>query len=202
MDEPWSVFLIVGLCGMLFMVYRSYAQFVGQHRSLSEIYELTREMGDASRDGTLPDVLLGRVRELLQAEYATLWLPAQGRYPELLLSAQVNAPGLLDVGNTPQVLRDRPPSPGATVVVGAQVGRPELRALVKDSGSRTRSWSHSGPGSAVIGLLEVTGRLGDRCPSSGWRMCGCWRRWPRRRRSRSRTRAWSTGCGSTRTTTR
>ena len=93
-----------------------------QHRSLSELYDLTQAMSDAGRNGTLPDVLLVRVRELLQAEYATLWLPALGRYPELLLSARVDAPGLLDVSKTPQVLRERAIADGQTVVVGPRVG--------------------------------------------------------------------------------
>ena len=105
--EPWSLLLLVGLGALLFVVYRSYAQFVVQHRSLTELYDLTRAMADAGRDGTLPDVLLAGVRELLQAEYATLWLPAQGRYPELLLSARVDAPGLLDESKTPRCLRER-----------------------------------------------------------------------------------------------
>ena len=29
---------------------------------------------------TVADVLLGRVRALMRSEYATLWLPAQGRH--------------------------------------------------------------------------------------------------------------------------
>jgi len=69
--EPWSLLLFAGIGAMLVVVYRSYAQFVLQHRSLAELYELTRSMADAGRDGTLPDVLLAGVRELLQAESAT-----------------------------------------------------------------------------------------------------------------------------------
>ncbi len=159
--QPWSVLLLLGLGAVLVVVYRSYAQFVVQHRSLSELYELTRAMGDASRDGTLPDVLLVRVRELLNAEYATLWLPANSRYPELLLSAHVNSPGLLDVSNTPTVLRDRAVRDGATVVVGPKMGDPGLRALIRERGVKDAIVVPLRSGSAVIGLLEVTGRLGD-----------------------------------------
>jgi diguanylate cyclase (GGDEF)-like protein len=159
--DPWSVVLLVGLAVLLFFVYRSYAQFMVQHRSLSELYELTQAMSDAGRNGTLPDVLLVRVRELLQAEYATLWLPAQGRYPELLLSARVDAPGLLDVSKTPQVLRERAMSEGQTVVVGPRVGESGLRALIRGSGVKDAIVVPLRSGSAVIGSLEVTGRLGD-----------------------------------------
>ena len=133
--QRWSVVLLVGLVALLmYFVYRSYAQFMVQHRSLTELYELTQAMSDAGRDGTLPDVLLVRVRELLQAEYATLWLPAQGRYPEVLLSARVDAPGLLDVSKTPPVLRERAVADGDTVVVGPRVGESGLRALIRGSG--------------------------------------------------------------------
>ena len=170
-SEPWSVLLLCGLGAMLVMVYRSYAQFIGQHRSLSELYELTRAMGDASRDGTLPDVLLGRVRRLLQAECATLWLPAQGRYPELLLSALVDAPGLLDVSKTPPALRAHAVATGTTVAVGPRLGDPKLRHLLNDCGAEDDGGGEGAvkdaivaplrSGTAVIGTLEVAGRLGD-----------------------------------------
>ncbi len=160
--QVWASLLLVGLVAMLFLVYRSYAQFVGQHRSLSELYDLTRAMGDASRNGTLPDVLLVRVRELLSAEYATLWLPANGRYPEVLLSAHVNSPGLLDVSSTPTVVRERAVRDAATVVVGPKLGDPGLRALIRESGVKDAIVVPLRSGSVVIGLLEVTGRLGER----------------------------------------
>jgi diguanylate cyclase (GGDEF)-like protein len=118
-------------------------------------------MADAGRNGTLPDVLLVRVRELLQAEYATLWLPAQGRYPQTLLSARVDAPGLLDVSNTPTLLRERALRDAATLVVGPKVGDPQLRTLVRESGVKDAIVVPLRSGSAVIGSLEVTGRLGD-----------------------------------------
>jgi diguanylate cyclase (GGDEF)-like protein len=159
--EAWSILLLAGLGTMLVIAYRSYAEFVAQHRSLTELYELTRAMADAGRNGTLPDVLLGRVRELLQAEYATLWLPAQGRYPQTLLSARVDAPGLLDVSNTPTMLRERALRDAATLVVGPKVGDPQLRTLVRASGVKDAIVVPLRSGSAIIGSLEVTGRLGD-----------------------------------------
>src|SRR5262249_40093047 len=132
--QPSSIALLVLLLAFLLVLYRSYNQFVGQHRSLTELYDLTRAMGDASRNGTLPDVLLGRVRDLLNAEYATLWMPATSRYPEILLSAHINSPGLLDVSNTPSVIRDRAVRDAATVVVGPKMGDPGLRALIRERG--------------------------------------------------------------------
>jgi diguanylate cyclase (GGDEF)-like protein len=101
------------------------------------------------------------VRELLQAEGATLWLPAQGRYPELLLSARVDAPGLLDESITPVALRDRAVAESVTVAAGPRLGDPQTRVLIRESGVKDCIVVPLRSGSAVIGTLEVTGRLGD-----------------------------------------
>jgi diguanylate cyclase (GGDEF)-like protein len=159
--EHWSLLLFVGIGAMLVVVYRSYTQFVVQHRSLTELYDLTRSVGDAGRDGTLPDVLLAGVRDLMQAEFATLWLPAQGRYPEVLLSARVDAPGLIDESNTPVALRERAVGSGETVAVGPKLGDPAMRALMRESGIKDAIVAPLRSGSVVIGALEVTGRLGE-----------------------------------------
>jgi diguanylate cyclase (GGDEF)-like protein len=159
--EHWSLLLFAGIGAVLLVVYRSYSQFVIQHRTLTELYDLTRAMGDSGRDGTLPDVLLAGVRELLQAESATLWLPPQGRYPEMMLSARVDAPGLIDESNTPAALRDRAVDSGETVAVGPKLGDPAMRALIRDSGVKDAIVVPLRSGSVVIGSLEVTSRLGD-----------------------------------------
>ncbi|WP_319459850.1 bifunctional diguanylate cyclase/phosphodiesterase [Micromonospora sp. RTP1Z1] len=157
----WSLLLLAALGLIVGVVYRTYAQFLRQHRTLADIYDLTRAMTQSGQDGTLPDALLGRVRALMQAEYATLWLPQQGRHPEVLLSARVDDPGLLDFSKTPVSLRERAVDACQTVALGARVGgeRDQLdvlrQAAVKDViVVPLRS------GQAVIGTLEVTNRLG------------------------------------------
>ena len=119
----------------LVLVYRSYAQFFRQHRTLADVYELTKAMSASGQDGTLADALLGRVRALMQAEYATLWLPAQGRHPEVLLTARVDDPGLLDLSPHPAG------DPGAgsreadgRIAVGTGLGgEPALREALRDA---------------------------------------------------------------------
>ena len=159
--EPWSIVLLAGLVALLVIVYRSYATFTLQHRSLTELYELTQAMADAARNGTLPDVLLGRTRELLQAEWATLWLPPTGRFPRTLLSARVDAPGLLDQSPTPAVLRERAVADGTALIVGPKVGDSGLRVLLRGAGVKDAIVVPLRSGSAVIGSLEVAGRLGE-----------------------------------------
>src|SRR5690606_23508267 len=98
---PWALFLLAALVACFAAAYRSYAQFRREHQTLSDVYDLTRAIADTPHDGTLTDVLLGRVRRLLQAEFATLWLPATGRYPEVLLSARADDRGLVDLTGSP-----------------------------------------------------------------------------------------------------
>ncbi|WP_431942560.1 putative bifunctional diguanylate cyclase/phosphodiesterase [Micromonospora marina] len=158
----WSLLLLSALGAGLVLVYRSYAQFFRQHRTLSDLYDLTRAVVESGQSGTLADALLGRVRSLMQAEYATLWLPAQGRHPETLLTARVDDPGLLDEARTPQALREKVRSARRTVAVGHGVTTDdEFRAdlaerRIKDAVA-VPLWS----GPVVIGTLEVANRLGD-----------------------------------------
>jgi len=162
---PWTLVLLVVLAGVLVLVYRSYAQFLRQHRTLTDLYDLTRAIGRSGYDGSLPDVLLGRVRELMQAEYATFWLPAQGRHLEVLLTSRVDDTGLLDIPNTPDVLRTRAVEEGRTISVGAKLGGPDdtaLREALREKGTKDAIVVPLRSGNAVIGSLEVAGRLGDR----------------------------------------
>src|SRR5262249_7202671 len=151
--------LIAVVAAALVVVYQAYEQFLRQHKSLTEIYELTRVIAETRNDGTLADVLLGRVRELLQAEYATLWLPAQARYPETLLSARVDDPGLIDLSATPEVLRSRAVESGVAVAAGPKLGNDELRAILRESGVKDAIVVPLRSGSAIIGSLEAVSRL-------------------------------------------
>lgn len=160
--NAWSVLLLAGLALVLVVVYRSYAQFLRQHKSLTEMYELTRVVAAATSDDvTLADVLLRRVREMLQAESATMWLPAQGRYPETLLTARADDRGLIDLPSTPQELRARVVRDGVAVAAGARLGgSPDEVALLREQGTKDVIAVPLRSGRAVIGCLEVAGRMG------------------------------------------
>ncbi|HCU50720.1 MAG TPA: diguanylate cyclase, partial [Micromonosporaceae bacterium] len=160
-QSEWALALIAVLLVFSVLAYRSYAQSIRQHRTLSEIYDLTRAISETPHDGTLPDTLLARVRQLMQAEYATLWMPAQGRHPEVMLTARTDDKGLVDVSAAPEVLRKRAVESGETVAVGTQLGDDQLRSELRDSGVKDAIVVPLRAGSAVIGTLEVAGRLGD-----------------------------------------
>ncbi|GFJ79034.1 bifunctional diguanylate cyclase/phosphodiesterase [Phytohabitans houttuyneae] len=160
---PWSALLVLGLAIVLAIFYRSYAVFLSQHRMLSQLYDLSRAIGRGDQEGGLADDLLFRVRALMQAEYATLWLPAQGRYPEVLLSARVDDSGLLDITPTPPLARAlAQEGNGRTVTAGSRLETSgELRTALRASGVKDVIVTPLRSGQAVIGTLEVVNRLGD-----------------------------------------
>ncbi|MFD0785036.1 diguanylate cyclase domain-containing protein, partial [Micromonospora azadirachtae] len=161
-STPWSIILITVLAVAVVLLYRSYAQFLRQHRTLGRMYELTRAMTENGQEGNLADVLLGRIRALMQAEYATLWLPAQGRHPEVMLSARVDDRGLLDVALTPALLRERVRTSGRTLAAGRTLGDdPSVRRELGEHRVKDLIVVPLRSGQAVIGTLEVVNRLSD-----------------------------------------
>jgi diguanylate cyclase (GGDEF)-like protein len=159
----WSAVLLGVLVAALMLVLRSFADFFRQHRTLSEVYELTKAVRNERSEASLPDVLLGRVRSLMRAEFATLWLAPQGRYPEVLLTARVENQGLLDLSPTPVAVRQRVIRDGHTVAVGPRFDSPDdLRAALRSSKIKDVIVVPLRSGETQIGSLEICNRLGDK----------------------------------------
>ena len=163
-ETMWSGLLLAGLAIGLAMVYRVYARFAAQHHSLTEIHEITRATSASVTEGRLADVALGRLRAMVQAESATLWLPARGRFPEVLLTATLDYRGLLDSAPTPAAVRRRAFDTGEPVTIGEKLPRledtRELRTQLTDLGTKDVIVVPLRSGNAVIGTIEVAGRLG------------------------------------------
>ncbi|PZG17936.1 diguanylate cyclase [Micromonospora craterilacus] len=158
----WSILLLAAIAVAGVLLYRSYSRFLRQHRTLGDMYELTRAMASAGAEGNLADILLGRIRALMQAEYATLWLPAQGRHPEVLLTARLDARGLLDVAQTPVVVRQRTLESGQTLAAGRLLGGdPDLRRELTRQQGKDVIAVPLRSGQVVIGTVEVVNRLSD-----------------------------------------
>lgn len=164
-QSPWSVLLIAGLAVVLGVVIRTYAKFLRQHKSLAEIHDITQAITASVPEGRLADVVLGRVRQLLNAESATLWLPSRGRHPEILLTATVDYRGLLDRARTPDRLRQQAVTIGAPVTVGPKLNAGEttgeVRRRLRQTDGKDAIIVPLRSGNAVIGTLEVAGRMGD-----------------------------------------
>jgi diguanylate cyclase (GGDEF)-like protein len=163
----WSLLLLAGLGVVFVQAYLSYGKFLRQHKSLTELYELTRAITESGRSGSPIDALLARLRELLRAEYATLWMPASGRHPEVLLSARADYRGLLDIAGTSDLLRTRAMELGETIVIGPQAAEPGRSVAPSDGGAKDAIVVPLRSGDAVIGTLEVANRLGDVAHFSG-----------------------------------
>ncbi|MEV6299253.1 bifunctional diguanylate cyclase/phosphodiesterase [Actinoplanes sp. NPDC051861] len=161
-ENKWSVLLLGILVIALILVLRSFAGFFRQHRTLADVYELTQAVRNESSDSALPDVLLDRVRALMRSEFATLWLAPQERYPEVLLTAQVDNKGLLDVSPMPASIRDHTVREQRPIAVGAQFPETELlRDSLRTARVKDVLLVPLRSGQTTIGTLEVINRVGD-----------------------------------------
>ncbi|GGK13518.1 bifunctional diguanylate cyclase/phosphodiesterase [Pilimelia terevasa] len=157
-QSAWATILLVVLVVSFVLAYRSYSRFMRQHHRLQELYDLTAHVRETRLEATLYDRLLHGTRQMLRAQYATLWLPADRRHPEVLLTSKIDVPGLIDLPGTPDALRRYAVGRGSTVAVGANFEAPA------DLGLRVSTDAilvplRSGP--VVIGCIEVAGRIGE-----------------------------------------
>ncbi|WP_067495819.1 bifunctional diguanylate cyclase/phosphodiesterase [Actinoplanes sp. TFC3] len=157
----WSAIPLGFLVLALAFVMRSFSEFFRQHRTLTEVYELTKAMREQGNEGNLADIMLAPIRRIMRAEYATLWLPAQGRHPEVLLTSRVDGRGLLDISPTPVPVREQAVKGGRTVAVSNRM--PEtmhLRPYLRDSQIKDVVVAPLRSGQTTVGSLEVVNRLG------------------------------------------
>ncbi|MEV0645090.1 bifunctional diguanylate cyclase/phosphodiesterase [Phytomonospora sp. NPDC050363] len=157
---PWAGVLIIVLVTVVISIYRGYSRLLEQRRSLTDLNDFTRKVAEATQSGRLVDVMLGRVRSLLNAESATVWVPADGRFPELLLSARLDDLGLIDTSPVPVELRDEVIRSGETLFVSDIHGEQAHREILHGSGARETIVTPLRSGQAVFGCLAVTNRLG------------------------------------------
>ncbi|WP_433828313.1 putative bifunctional diguanylate cyclase/phosphodiesterase [Actinoplanes sp. CA-015351] len=158
----WSAILLAVLAVALTLLLRSFAGFFRQHRTLADVYELTQALRKETSDSALPDVLLARIRTLMRSEWATLWLAPQGRYPEVLLTAQVDNKGLLDISPVPATIRDYAIKERRVVAVGARFPDTEhLRDDIRSTRVKDVLVVPLRSGQTVIGTLEVVNRIGE-----------------------------------------
>ncbi|WP_229073981.1 bifunctional diguanylate cyclase/phosphodiesterase [Actinoplanes sp. DH11] len=158
----WSALLLAVLVVALILVLRSFAGFFRQHRTLADVYELTQAIRKESSDNSLPDALLSRMRALMRSEYATIWLAPQERYPEVLLTAQVDNKGLLDLSPTPAAVRDLAIKQQRAIAVGPSFPETEhLREHLRAARVKDIVVIPLRSGQATIGTLEVVNRVGE-----------------------------------------
>ncbi len=164
LHNPGGWVLVLLLAVLVAAAYRHYARLVQQHQSLGDLYEFTRAVATALHDGGIDRAVLERVRGLLGAERATLWLRAKDNHEELLLSKQA------DTELTVNWIRDGDLDPLRHHVLGT--GRPLLtnrrsgdarsRPGLRARGANEVMIAPLRSGREVVGCLEVADRLGER----------------------------------------
>ncbi|GIG71281.1 putative bifunctional diguanylate cyclase/phosphodiesterase [Phytomonospora endophytica] len=160
-STPWAGVLLAVLMAAIVAAYRGFARLQEQRRSLSDLNDFTRAVTESTQSGRLIDVMLGRVRSLLGAESATVWVPADARFPELLLSARLDDRGLIDTSPVPENLRHAVFAEGATLFVSDKIGDPELRSRLDGTHVRETIIVPMRSGKVVFGCLAVTNKLGS-----------------------------------------
>ncbi|GAB3997926.1 hypothetical protein GCM10029992_22290 [Glycomyces albus] len=100
----WTAVLIGFVVAALIFLARSYMRLRRQRHILGELNNFTQLVADSVRSNRLIDAMLGRLREILSAESATVWVPG-GRYPEIRLTAELDEIGLTDLDPVPQRLQ-------------------------------------------------------------------------------------------------
>jgi diguanylate cyclase (GGDEF)-like protein len=160
--QAWASALITLIVTVFVLAYRGYSRSIRERKSLAELYEFTRSVGSSRQDGSLADTLLEKTRDFLRAERATLWLPALGRYPEVLLTARVDEGVGDEPLGEPDQLRVKVMNEGHTALVSARGGDdPGATRALRRRGLDEVIVTPLRSGSTVIGILEVGNRLGE-----------------------------------------
>lgn len=165
--NAWSGVLLAILGVVLITGYRMYTASLRRFHTIEELYQFTSTIEAAREGGNIADAMLVRARELLGAEQASLWIPAQGRYPEVSLLAKEGEVGVVDdPRGSDDLIRRRVVETGRTVAGSTVKTRlpmidAELREELIRLGFKDVIAIPLRSGSAVIGCLEVAGRLGE-----------------------------------------
>jgi diguanylate cyclase (GGDEF)-like protein len=155
-DHGFSVVGIVVVAAVTVVTYRRYASLVSEHKSLAELYELTREVASAVRPSGLDEGVLERVRRLMRAEGAQLWLAEDER----LISKLADRHSLRT--HSPLDPVRRRVMAGDSVLAGPRTDDPELRAALRGRNIRELVAVPLRVGGDVAGSLEVLDRQGER----------------------------------------
>ena len=180
-QDPWSVVLLAVLAAVLAVAYRAYGQFLRQHRTLAEIYELTKAVRETRNDTTLrrraarpgPRVDAGASR------------PRSGCGPRAGTRRCCSPPG-----STTRGCSTRAPTPERAAPAGGRTAARRsrrrrssaataaARRSCADRAARTRSWCRCAPARRD---RHARGGRPARRPrlASARTTCGCWRRSPR-----------------------
>ncbi|MCC3763731.1 bifunctional diguanylate cyclase/phosphodiesterase [Glycomyces sp. TRM65418] len=156
----WSVLLIGFVVVALVYLARSYMALRRQRHVLRELNDFTQLVVDSVRSKRLIDAMLGRLRDILSAESATVWVPKAGRYPEIRLTSTLDDTGLTDLDPVPDVLQRGVMESGVGVLLSPKNGTRAQKEALEAAGLRGAMLVPLRSGDEVYGCLSVADRIG------------------------------------------
>lgn len=156
----WTYLLLAIVVGLIFAAYRAYSNMVRQRRSLTDLNDFTQSVAEAVQSNRLVDIMTHRLRDMLNAEAATVWVPKEKRFPELLLTAYMDIEGLLDTTPVPAALRQEVLATGEALLVTPKHGKPEHRRALASEKVKDAILVPLKSGKTTFGCLSVVNRLG------------------------------------------
>lgn len=153
--------IFIGLIVIAFIyLARSYAALRRQRHVLRELNAFTQLVVDSVRSNRLIDAMLGRLRDILSAESATVWVPAAGRYPQIRLTSTLDDAGLTDLDPIPDALQREVMESGKGLLLSPKNGTREQRETLEAAGLRGAMLLPLRSGDEVYGCLSVADRIG------------------------------------------
>jgi diguanylate cyclase (GGDEF)-like protein len=156
----WAVVPLTVLMVLIVAAYRGYSNLVRQRRSLTDLNDFTQSVAQAVQSNRLVDIMTHQLRDMLNAEAATVWVPAEKRFPELLLTAYMDTEGLLDTTPVPKALRQAVLDTGEPLLVTSKLGHSEHRRLLAAERVKDAILVPLKSGNVAFGCLSVSNRLG------------------------------------------
>lgn len=156
----WSGILIGLVVLALVYLTRSYMTLRRQRQVLRELNDFTQLVVDSVSSKRLIDAMLGRLRDILSAESATVWVPASGRYAQIRLTSAVDDAGLTDLDPIPDSLQRQVMESGTGVLLSPKHGTAEQLAELEAAGLRGAMLVPLRSGDEVYGCLSVADRIG------------------------------------------
>jgi hypothetical protein len=156
----WSAIPIGFVVIALIYLARSYMRLRRQRQVLTDLSEFTRLVVDSVRSNRLIDAMLGRLRDILSAESATVWVPAAGRYPQIRLTSTLDDAGLTDLDPIPDELQREVMASGRSLLLSPKNGTREEKAILESAGLRGAMLVPLRSGDEVYGCLSVADRIG------------------------------------------
>ncbi|WP_051703859.1 bifunctional diguanylate cyclase/phosphodiesterase [Glycomyces sp. NRRL B-16210] len=153
--------LLIGFVVVAFVyLARSYMALRRQRQVLRELNDFTQLVVDSVRSKRLIDAMLGRLRDILSAESATVWVPPSGRYPQIRLTSALDDAGLTDLDPIPDALQRGVMESGKGVLLSPKNGTKAQKETLEAAGLRGAMLVPLRSGDEVYGCLSVADRIG------------------------------------------